>query len=67
MAAGKMRINKAKIYISSCSTMKIFNEVNAIGITSVTYFTGIPSTYKTCNKDPSQIAASACSTTFCLP
>ena len=29
MAAGKMRSNKAKIYISSCSTMKIFNDVNA--------------------------------------
>jgi hypothetical protein len=28
MAAGKMRSNKTKIYISSCSTMKIFNEVN---------------------------------------
>ena len=29
MAQGKMRSNKAKICISSCSTMKIFNEVNA--------------------------------------
>jgi hypothetical protein len=29
MATGKMRSNKAKIYISSCSTMKIFNVANA--------------------------------------
>ena len=28
MANEKMRSHKAKIYISSCSTMKIFNEVN---------------------------------------
>ena len=29
MAQGKMRSNKAKICISSGSTMKIFNDVNA--------------------------------------
>ena len=32
MAIGKMRSNKTKLCISSCSSMKIFNVVNAIGI-----------------------------------